>query len=109
MLAGIGGVIIYIIAAVIIPDSTQEFSDSDGERNNHGYTEDNTGNNEWNNTTHYDNGKGKLIIGAGLVLVGLFAMFKQFFPRMDLDFLWPVILIGIGIFIIFRGRWSKYE
>ena len=110
--AGFGGLIIYIIAAIIIPEGSAGFSNFKEERNSGDFRDDdNAGNSgdEWKSTTHYDNGKGKLIIGAGLILVGLFAMFKQIFPRIDLDFFWPIILMGIGVLIIFKGRWGKYE
>lgn len=110
LLAGIGGFIIYIIAAIIIPERSSGYTDFNDERNK-GFNEDNNAYNadEWKSTAKYDNGKGKMIIGAGLIIAGLLTMIKQIFPRLDFEFFWPVILIVIGVLIIFRGRWNKYE
>jgi hypothetical protein len=49
------------------------------------------------------------------VLIGGFLLLDDFYPEFDIeDFTWPLIIIGIGLFIMFRatkkkGDWKKWE
>ena len=49
------------------------------------------------------------------ILIGGFLLVDDFYPEYDLgDFFWPLVLIGVGLFIIFRsGRkhrdWRKWD
>jgi hypothetical protein len=38
-----------------------------------------------------------LIIGIILVLIGIFSLFGRFFVFIDMDYLWPLIVVGVGI------------
>jgi phage shock protein C len=41
-----------------------------------------------------------IIIGGFLVLLGAFFLLREIFPRFDFDWLWPLILVGLGALLI---------
>ena len=103
-----GGLIIYIIASIIIPERPADYNgynDHQGEGFGSSY-EDNS--DRWS-SSHYDKSKGRMIIGGVLILFGLMALVKQFFRWIDFSFLWPLILMGIGALVIYFGRGNGYE
>jgi hypothetical protein len=44
-----------------------------------------------------------LIFGAFLVLIGLSSLLKDLVPWFNLDVLWPLFLVGIGLLIVTKG------
>ena len=50
------------------------------------------------------------IIGLILVLLGLWLLGRQFFPELDVwihfEFAWPVLVIGVGVFLLLLGLLS---
>jgi hypothetical protein len=43
-------------------------------------------------------------------LVGVFFLFDDFYPEIDIEnFIWPIIIIAIGLFMIFRGGKKKSD
>jgi len=57
--------------------------------------------------------KGGLIAGAILIVVGTFFLLNEFnfIPDLDFDFVWPSILVAVGVILIFSGAkkqpWEK--
>lgn len=47
-----------------------------------------------------DDGRTALFIGGGLVLVGLYFLVREYLPRIDWGFVWPLILVGVGALIL---------
>ena len=48
-------------------------------------------------------------VGAGLVVLGAYLLLRQYIPELDIDRLWPVFLIAIGVLLLLiamRGRSS---
>lgn len=48
-----------------------------------------------------------LPVGAGLVVLGAYLLLRQYVPALDIDRLWPVFLIAIGVLLLLvamRGR-----
>lgn len=43
---------------------------------------------------------GGVIAGLVLIAIGAFFLARQFIPRLDFDWFWPLILIGIGALIL---------
>lgn len=43
---------------------------------------------------------GTLVIGALLILVGLFFLVRQFLPAIAWGQLWPIVIIGIGVIVL---------
>jgi phage shock protein C len=52
-------------------------------------------------------GRGALIVGVLLIVVGAWFLLRRFIPGIDLDNWWPILLIGIGVVLLVgaaRGR-----
>ena len=47
-----------------------------------------------------DGGRGGLIVGIGLVLIGVWFLVRDYLPSINWTLLWPAILIGIGALIL---------
>lgn len=62
-------------------------------------------NDGWDSPPRYNSEKNKLVFGAILVGLGVLILIKQFIPALfNLKYLVPLLLIGIGGFIVYRGR-----
>lgn len=46
---------------------------------------------------------GSLIAGLIMILIGGFFLFERFIPTINFSDFWPLLLVLIGIFMIFRG------
>jgi phage shock protein C len=120
-LAGGAGFIAYIIALIIIPEessSCNSFNESRYDQHNGNETtdrssetsdeihEDTSGFNpsEWREQPKHDNEKGKYILGAILILVGLMFMIKQLFSWFDMRYFWPFVIIVLGVALLYKGR-----
>lgn len=104
------GVLAYIVAAIIMPDEdkvrnsgddwksgpvsgTDDFSfDCDKEKD------------DWDRPANYNTEKNRLVFGAVLVGLGVLFLGKQLLPWFDMKYLVPILLIGIGGFIVVKGR-----
>lgn len=89
-LAGGTGLVVYIIAAIIMPQ--------DGENNSMEREYDN-----------YDSDKGKKILGIAFVLFGIFFISKNYLRWIDNEALIAVALIGVGVFLYMQNRGGKDE
>lgn len=47
-----------------------------------------------------DDGRIPLLIGGGLVLIGLWFLVREYLPNIDWDFIWPIVVIGVGAIIL---------
>lgn len=47
-----------------------------------------------------DEGRATLLIGGGLILLGLWFLAREYLPRIDWGFVWPLILVGVGVLIL---------
>jgi hypothetical protein len=41
-----------------------------------------------------------VIIGVGLILLGAYFLLRQYIPGLDVDRLWPIILIALGVLLV---------
>lgn len=48
--------------------------------------------------------RGELVVGGGLVLLGLIFLFSTLFHINVWAFCWPVLLIGVGVWLVARPR-----
>jgi len=96
-----GGIalLVYVIMAIVVPEEWDVRVGSvspapDGPRMPSGQAVGDTG---------------RLLIGALLVLVGLYFLARQYLPRLDFDWFWPLILIGLGVVLLLTatGRWPN--
>lgn len=120
------GLIVYIIAALIMPedkgytpDSTQWGQDHSRQTNSSTYSNPDvkTGNNDdfvndfyndadnWDRPAKYNSEKNRLVLGAILVGIGVLVLGKQFMPALfQLRFLLPLFLVIIGGIIVYQGK-----
>jgi phage shock protein C len=119
------GLIVYLIAAVIMPEDRgytatgssqwdQEYSSTYGSAySNPGTRTDNddfvrdfyndAGN--WDRPANYNSEKNRFVLGAILLGIGVLALGKQFMPSIfQLKFLLPVLLVVIGGIILYQGK-----
>jgi phage shock protein C len=47
-----------------------------------------------------DAGRGALIVGIGLVLLGVWFLVREYLPPIDWSLVWPAVLIGLGALIL---------
>lgn len=93
----------YVVCAIVIPQKPIE---------GYGYNTNAENMSEANRSSdHYDtnnHNNGHKVsgttIGLALILVGAVLIFKQFFSWISFINFWPVALILIGIYIIFKRR-----
>jgi F0F1-type ATP synthase assembly protein I len=57
----------------------------------------------WKEKPVYDAEKSKMLIGGALVLIGIAFLVKQFI-NFSWNYLWPVLLVGLGVALLYRGR-----
>ncbi len=81
--AGGAGILIYILAAIIMPEATPEedIPRSDVIRTS----------------------QGKMIFGSLLVAIGAILLLREVFPWFSDQIIWAVILIVLGLGVIFKG------
>jgi phage shock protein C len=48
----------------------------------------------------YDGRTGSIVIGAILVLVGLAFLVRQYLPAFDFDYVWPLVLVALGVVVL---------
>lgn len=41
-----------------------------------------------------------IVVGVGLVLIGVWFLVRQYLPRFDWDFVWPLVIVGIGVVLL---------
>ncbi len=87
------GILFYVVAAIIVPNEPGGFKNSN---------ENVSGNS--NDKTRARKGGG-IIIGTVLLIIGILAVLKKFFPFVWFGWglAWPVIAIILGIAIIVRS------
>jgi phage shock protein C len=108
------GILAYIVAAIIMPDERKaSYTGSDWKpnadtwRTNTGKSAENDIEDEkdnWDQPVKYNSEKNRLVMGAILVGLGVLFLGKQIMPWFDLKYLIPMLLIGVGGFIIYKGR-----
>lgn len=107
VLAGGAGFLAYIVAWVIIPENpesrgyVQRYSATpdSGATPGSGATRFSTAGEELRQ--HFE-GENKKLLGGVLVFLGFLFLLDRWFPLFSFGRMWPLILIGIGAFIIWR-------
>lgn len=90
------GFIAYIIAVILIPENGYDHAQG-------GFNSQDAG---WTSKSAINDNKLNIILGCILVLVGLLTMAKRYLRWIDFSFIWPLMLIAVGVFIIYSG-WRK--
>jgi phage shock protein C len=93
-LVGGGGVLFYLIAWIIIPENpyqTEKKGDEGGKEDKN-LVEDRKG-----NESHT-----REALGWFFIILGLLILLPKVFPFVSFKLLWPIMLIGIGIWILLK-------
>lgn len=107
------GILAYIIAAIIMPDEEKVVGDRSGwnegpKTEADSFTssfESDREKDAWEQSPKYNSERNRFVLGAILVGLGILFLGNQIIPRLfELKYLVPILLIGIGGFIVFRGR-----
>jgi hypothetical protein len=48
-------------------------------------------------------GSAGIVIGAVLVVIGGIFFVRQFLPSLDFNWIWPLILVGLGVVVLIAG------
>ena len=48
-------------------------------------------------------------LGVALILIGLIVLLDNVGPHWSFHTYWPVILIGLGLYLLFRHYWRRYR
>ena len=110
-LCGGGGLLIYIILWIVIPEysiysnitASTETTNSETTNNN------STSNmeNQFEPKKEKRNRHGNLTGGLILITLGILFLIARFVPNLDFGDLWPVILIVVGITVLLRNIGKK--
>lgn len=89
-LTGGAALLAYIVAWVVVPEASvqPQSADSVAPASEHA------------KPGPVDDGRTALFIGGGLVLVGCYFLVREYLPRIDWGFVWPLILVGVGALIL---------
>ena len=113
VLLGGSGILAYIIAAIVIPVENDRPDRQDipveGAQEAQGEPTDGSQSPGEKKVLHEDSEKRRR--NAGLLLIGLGIIFLagQTVPQYFLRFSWPLLLIALGIYILFRGSGKERE
>lgn len=102
LVAGGGvGVLLYIFLAIVVPEEGRDEQENLGDRARGFASEVKSGMQQsglWQDRRN--------LVGYLIILLGLFFLFNQLFPHswVRWDFVWPVLIIVIGFWILIRRR-----
>jgi phage shock protein C len=97
-LAGGAGILLYIVAAIVIPEepvgyattATAPGEDVAGTPAGAG----------WAGRERRDTGGGAIVLGLVLVLAGGWFLAQRFIPALDAQLVWPAVLIVLGVVLV---------
>ncbi len=109
-LAGGAGILLYIVAAIVVPEEPQGWAASSvtgeqdasgpGAAGSSGGTSTTGGSGPaWGYRAGVDRrerGGGAVVLGLVLVVLGAWFLLQRFVPQIDSDLLWPVVLLLLG-------------
>jgi len=103
------GLIAYIIGWIVIPSKKETVSvvqSAEGSTEPATQTNSVTNSNPESNNKPHKNGVG-FLPGIILVILGMIFLFDRAFYWFDFDYIWPMVLIGIGVILIYRSSTPK--
>lgn len=105
---GGSGLIIYILAMIIMPDDPAYVSKTSGSatvQNEPSPAAGETGQEPKPvYTEHNGDSKRRQILGLILVCIGAYFLLERWFPFFNMHNWWPVIIILLGVFVLFKGK-----
>jgi len=106
------GILLYIIMWIVIPEEKFVYENVSGStaqsnenKDSDNSTNVNTGADNINFTFHQEKKKnGKVIFGIILIIIGMFFLGIEIFSFLNFADLFPVILIGLGIILLWKSK-----
>jgi phage shock protein C len=100
-----GGValLVYIVMAIVVPEEDEVFGPAGAPARSAGDTDPVTveGQAAWRVPRTAGSGLSPgVLLGGFFILIGLFFLAREFFPRIDFDWFWPLVLVAVGIVLI---------
>jgi phage shock protein PspC (stress-responsive transcriptional regulator) len=96
------GILLYLILWIVIPEAP--FIQSYNENNEFDFPEENIDNPIINEEKSKQR---KIMFGIILLVTGSFFLLTKFFSFIDFEDLFPIVLIGVGVYIIFKSKKGK--
>ena len=93
------GIFAYIIMWIVIPEGPIEFR-ADNQYEDGYYNEPN----DLSGGKVERREKSKIILGGILILIGGFSLMEKYMPWFDFDFVWPVGLVLLGVYLIYKEK-----
>lgn len=87
-----GGIVAYIVCAIIIPEKPLDYVDDVVNSDNSGYGQDGTGTQK----------KTKQFVGIFLLVIGVLLLFDKLFWWFDKGIIWAIGVIAIGAFLLIK-------
>jgi phage shock protein C len=114
--------LVYIVMAVVVPEADEEAAAATADPTTDSADAARAGPADWSTTRRearaarraarrvrggaLSGGSGGLLIGAILVLAGIYFLVRDYIPNFDVNWLWPAALIALGVVVLlsaFRG------
>jgi phage shock protein C len=94
--------LVYIVMAIVVPEEDEVFGPSGAPpRPEGGGPAMFEGSSSWRAPRTDGSGVSPgLLLGGFFILIGLFFLAREFFPRIDFDWLGPLVLVAIGAVLI---------
>jgi len=92
------GVLAYVLCWVLIPQKPNSMG-MDKKEYEDGYYDE-----SYYEQQNERKERSKLLLGAGLIIIGGFSLMERFMPWFDFDLIWPVMLILGGFYLIYREK-----
>jgi phage shock protein C len=95
-LAGGAGILLYIVAAIVIPEEPAGYASAAAGGEGAAGTQAGAGSAD----QRRDSGSGAIVLGLVLVLAGGWFLAQRYIPELDPQLVWPVVLIVLGLVLV---------
>jgi phage shock protein C len=102
VIAGGAGLLLYIVAAIVIPEEPAGWTPS-REPASAGPAASTVPGAPWGyraGVGRRDRGGGAVLFGVILIILGAWFLLRRFIPQIDLDVVWPVVLLVLGAALV---------
>jgi phage shock protein C len=101
------GIVAYIIAAIIVPEEPEYASYSEKDETSEEYEAhqieyEDEPEGKKTEEVYKKNKKNRNAIGGILILLGIFFFARRMFYWIDFAYIWPLLLVGIGLYFIIK-------
>lgn len=100
VLAGGVGLLLYIVAAIVIPEEPLGGAAGAASGDSAGAAGPGTSSSGSQPRASRPRGNAPVIIGLALVAVGVWLLVRRFLPTIDSDLIWPALLVLVGIVLV---------